>query len=85
MSCTSLCVRGCVPQLEAKVCGKGVGKHVMQLMTLGAMKRKMQFVMVTVFRSQDRVMRFFLDGLKFAVDETSPSRCDFTSDGPDLT
>ena len=39
-------------QLEASVCGKGVGRHVMQLFQLGAMRRKMQFVMATVFRAQ---------------------------------
>lgn len=62
-------------QLTAEYRGKGLGKFVMQLLELLANKHKMQFIMLTVFKNNDGAMRFYLDRLKYSVDETSPSRC----------
>ena len=52
----------------------------MTCLQLGALKLKMQFVMTTVFKASGRATAFFLDKMKFAVDETSPSRCDVEDD-----
>ena len=62
-------------QLAPAARGNGLGKFVMQLLELMATKHKMQFMMLTVFKINDGAMRFYLDKLKYSVDETSPSRC----------
>ena len=69
-------------QLTEKVRGKGLGKQAMALFQLAAVKYKMSFVMCTVFKSCERAMKFFMEGQKFMVDETSPSRCDVEDESP---
>ena len=67
-------------QLAEAVRGKGLGRHVMTLFQIAALKLKMQFVMTTVFKASERATSFFLNQMKFEVDETSPSRCDVEDD-----
>ena len=52
-------------QLEERVTGKGLGRHVMAMFQLAAVKTGMHSVMATVMRQSDRAMRFFLGQMKF--------------------
>ena len=62
-------------QLTSAFRGKGLGKHAMVLLELLAARNAMKFIMVTVFHANEGAMRFYLEKLKYAVDEISPSRC----------
>lgn len=53
---------------------KGLGKRLMQLMELIAIKESMRWVMLTVFKENESAQAFYTDKLKYAVDEISPGR-----------
>jgi len=59
-------------QLSPEVRRKGLGKFLMQILELMAFKAQMSKVMVTVFKHHTDSNEFFINKLKYAVDETSP-------------
>jgi len=59
-------------QLCEEVRRKGLGKFLMQILELIAFKTNMEKVMLTVFRHNVASQQFFVDKLKYSVDETSP-------------
>lgn len=60
-------------QLDDKVKRKGLGKWMMQILELLAIKYGMDYVMLTVFKENDSGLSFY-HSLKYGVDEISPSR-----------
>ncbi|KAJ0411387.1 hypothetical protein ATCC90586_004373 [Pythium insidiosum] len=54
---------------------KGLGKFLMQLLQLVARRHRMELVVLTVFKANASALAFYLDKLKFEIDETSPSAC----------
>lgn len=59
-------------QIENEHRNKGLGKFFIQILQLLAHRYKMQKVMVTVFKDNEKALDFFLKRLKFETDETSP-------------
>lgn len=59
-------------QLTEEFRRKGLGKFLMQILELMAYKTEMLKVMLTVFKSNDSAVKFFMDALKFEVDDISP-------------
>jgi len=59
-------------QLCEEVRRKGLGKFLMQILELIAFKTSMEKVMLTVFRHNVASQEFFVNKLKYSVDETSP-------------
>eukprot|EP00949_MAST-11_sp_MAST-11-sp1_P000205 g205.t1 len=53
----------------------GIGKHLMRLCELVGRKQGMDWVMLTVFKANEGAMRFYMDRMKYGIDETSPSMC----------
>jgi len=51
--------------------GKGLGKFMMQVLELMALKTKMKKILLTVFKANERAVNFF-NKQKYTVDETSP-------------
>jgi ribosomal protein S18 acetylase RimI-like enzyme len=51
----------------------GMGKHLMTIVELLSFKCHMEKVMLTVFKMNDRAMGFYLNKMKYGVDECSPS------------
>lgn len=51
----------------------GLGKRLMTLVELLALKSKMHKVMLTVFKTNAKAMSFYLNKMKYKVDECSPS------------
>ncbi|XP_022099441.1 N-alpha-acetyltransferase 40-like isoform X2 [Acanthaster planci] len=60
-------------QLVEEVRRKGLGKFLMQILSLLAYKTHMKKVVLTVFKRNVTACDFFRDILKFEIDETSPS------------
>jgi ribosomal protein S18 acetylase RimI-like enzyme len=60
-------------QLEPEVTGKGLGKHLMQILELMALRHKMHWILLTVFKDNKRALNFYLNHLKYQVDPMSPS------------
>ncbi|XP_057315190.1 N-alpha-acetyltransferase 40-like [Hydractinia symbiolongicarpus] len=58
-------------QLTDATRGKGLGKFMMQILELMALKTKMKKVVLTVFKENKRGINFF-EKLKYTIDETSP-------------
>jgi len=58
-------------QLVDAVRGNGLGKFMMQVLELMALKAKMKKVLLTVFKANERAINFF-NKMKYTVDETSP-------------
>lgn len=58
-------------QLSEHIRGKGLGKFMMQILELMAMKAKMKKVVLTVFKANERGIHFF-EKLKYVLDDTSP-------------
>lgn len=52
---------------------RGLGRHLTQLMELLARRHGMEWVMCTVFKTNEPSMNFFMGKMKFTIDETSPS------------
>ncbi|XP_078433574.1 acyl-CoA N-acyltransferases (NAT) superfamily protein isoform X2 [Wolffia australiana] len=63
-------------QLEPHVQGKGLGKFLMQLIELIALKSKMAAVMLTVQKSNEPAMKFYLCKLRYQISKISPSKVD---------
>ncbi|KAL4237358.1 N-alpha-acetyltransferase 40 [Mactra antiquata] len=59
-------------QLTECVRRKGLGKFLMQILELLAHKTEMLKVMLTVFKANDNAVKFFMEALKFEVDDISP-------------
>lgn len=62
-------------QLHEEYRSKGLGKHMTQVLEIVALRQKMKWIMLTVFKSNAKSMRFFMGKMKYEVDETSPSQC----------
>jgi len=62
-------------QLRKDIRGKGLGKFMMQILELLAIKVKMQKVILTVFKANCDAVRFFTN-LKYVMDETCPRLTD---------
>jgi len=60
-------------QLLKAARGKGLGKFLMQTLELMAVRAKMRKIMVTVFKANERAVKFFRENLKYIVDDTSPT------------
>mmetsp|Transcript_5911 Transcript_5911/g.12401 ORF Transcript_5911/g.12401 Transcript_5911/m.12401 type:complete len:293 (-) Transcript_5911:123-1001(-) len=54
----------------------GLGKRLMNVMELVALRQGMKKVMLTVFKNNQRAMAFYLEKMKYVIDETSPSNFD---------
>ncbi len=63
-------------QVADKAQRSGLGKRLMNIMELLAHKNGMQKVMLTVFKMNGGAMKFYLDKMKYGVDESSPSNFD---------
>ncbi|KAH9489095.1 N-alpha-acetyltransferase 40 [Bulinus truncatus] len=61
-------------QLSPEVRKKGLGKFMMQILELMANKYEMKSVMLTVFKHNNSAHEFFVNKLKYAVDELSPEQ-----------
>lgn len=59
-------------QLNEDVRRKGLGKFLMQILELMAVRAKMKKVILTVFKANDKAVEFFTKKMKYTVDETSP-------------
>ncbi|KAL3784250.1 hypothetical protein ACHAWO_005027 [Cyclotella atomus] len=51
----------------------GLGKHLMNVVELLALKSHMHKVMLTVFKINTKAMGFYLNKMKYEIDECSPS------------
>lgn len=60
-------------QIQSTQQKAGVGKRLMNIIELLAMKSKMHKVMLTVFKDNVKAMGFYLNKMKYEVDECSPS------------
>ncbi|MQL75714.1 hypothetical protein Taro_008093 [Colocasia esculenta] len=63
-------------QLESSVQGKGLGKFLMQLIELIALKNHMEAVMLTVQKANELAMNFYMSKLRYVISSISPSRVD---------
>ena len=59
-------------QVEDSYRRKGVGKFLLQVLELLAYKTSMIKVMLTTFKSNKNAHNFFIDAMKYEVDETNP-------------
>ena len=48
----------------------------MSTLELVALRQKMAWVMLTVFKANKPSMGFFMEKMQYDIDETSPSQCD---------
>lgn len=60
-------------QVHASQQKAGLGKRLMNIIELLALKSKMHKVMLTVFKINTKAMGFYLNKMKYEVDECSPS------------
>lgn len=60
-------------QIQSKQQKVGLGKRLMNIVEMLALKSRMQKVMLTVFKANSNAMRFYLNKMKYEVDECSPS------------
>eukprot|EP00026_Physarum_polycephalum_P014488 Phypoly_transcript_15006.p1 GENE.Phypoly_transcript_15006~~Phypoly_transcript_15006.p1 ORF type:complete len:173 (+),score=17.25 Phypoly_transcript_15006:424-942(+) len=61
-------------QAESDIRSKGVGRLMMKLSELIAIKYQMKKVMLTCFIKNDRAIQFYLKKLNYEIDEISPSK-----------
>ena len=66
-------------QIESEFRSKGLGQHMTRTLELVALRQKMEWVMLTVFKENKSSMHFFMDKMKYTIDETSPSQNIFES------
>ena len=59
-------------QLAEEVRRKGLGKFLMQILELMAVRAKMKKVILTVFKANEKAVDFFTRKMKYTVDDTSP-------------
>jgi len=60
-------------QIHPKLQRNGIGKRLMNMMEIMAMKLKLRKVMLTVFKENQNAMKFYKQKMKYEVDETSPT------------
>ena len=60
--------------LEEAWRGQGLGKFMMQTLEFLGIKFGMDYLMMTVFKANDKAMHFYMDNLKYKIDSTSPSK-----------
>ncbi|PIK39919.1 putative N-alpha-acetyltransferase 40 [Apostichopus japonicus] len=60
-------------QLVEEVRRKGLGKFLIQILEMLAYQTQMKKVMLTVFKHNKEANSFFVNQLKYEIDETSPS------------
>lgn len=60
-------------QIEKRAQGKGLGRFLVQIMELLAIKHKMPCIMLTVFHINTGATAFYKK-LNYVIDETSPSK-----------
>lgn len=65
-------------QLEESARRKGLGRHLMTLVELAGRKHDMKWAMLTVFKENSAGLRFYLERMKYRIDEVSPSMNDMT-------
>lgn len=58
--------------LEDELRSKGLGKFMMQILEMLALKTAMRKVVLTAFKHNPEAMRFFKEKLKYEIDEMSP-------------
>ena len=63
-------------QVSDRAQRSGLGKRLMNIMELVALKNGMQKVMLTVFKMNGGAMKFYREKMKYAIDESSPSNFD---------
>jgi len=61
-------------QVDQTVRRSGLGKKIMTIMELLAMRAKMRKVSLTVFKNNEAAMNFYLKKMKYCVDDFSPSK-----------
>mmetsp|Transcript_9673 Transcript_9673/g.13654 ORF Transcript_9673/g.13654 Transcript_9673/m.13654 type:complete len:275 (+) Transcript_9673:36-860(+) len=60
-------------QISSKARGCGLGRRLMAIMEMIAMRSNMRKVMLTVFKSNQAALGFYLNKMKYDIDESSPS------------
>jgi len=60
-------------QIQSTQQKAGIGKRLMNIVELLALKSHMHKVMLTVFKANKKAMGFYLNKMKYEVDENSPS------------
>lgn len=63
-----------VYEIQVSRKGCGLGRRLMSIMELVALKTKMRKVMLTVFLANEGAMSFYKDKMKYQIDESSPSQ-----------
>lgn len=63
-------------QVSSQAQRSGLGKRLMNIMELIALKLDMKKIMLTVFKNNGAAMSFYLDRMKYEIDESSPSNFD---------
>lgn len=63
-------------QLEKVVQSKGLGKFLMQLLELIARKNNMKAIMLTIQKSNEAALNFYMSKLSYKISSTSPSLVD---------
>jgi len=61
-------------QISSKARRCGLGRRLMAIMELIAMRSQMRKVMLTVFKSNHAALGFYLSKMKYGIDESSPSQ-----------
>lgn len=59
---------------------RGIGKYLMNILPLLAIRFKIYKVMLTVFKHNKIAMDFYMNTLKFRIDKSSPSKFDIEAD-----
>jgi ribosomal protein S18 acetylase RimI-like enzyme len=52
----------------------GLGRKLMTIMELMALKNSMEYVMLTVFKHNQTALAFYLDKMKYSIADDSPSK-----------
>lgn len=55
--------------------GVGLGRRLMIILDLLGRKYSMKLLMLTTFKFNENALNFYLNKMKFEIDETSPSKC----------
>eukprot|EP01121_Diplochlamys_sp_Union-15-3_P018920 TRINITY_DN699_c0_g1_i1.p1 TRINITY_DN699_c0_g1~~TRINITY_DN699_c0_g1_i1.p1 ORF type:complete len:229 (+),score=41.98 TRINITY_DN699_c0_g1_i1:125-811(+) len=59
--------------LEEDIRGKGLGRHLVLLLELMALRYKMKYLIMNIFRADMRAVNFFRNHLRYTLDDLSPS------------
>lgn len=60
-------------QVDPELQKCGIGKRCMTIMELVALNAKMRRVLLTVFKSNEKAMKFYIKRMKYKIDISSPS------------